>query len=43
MSYDNSKAIEDKLKNSFDYTLPSNIETDKGQSLTVFSSESSFS
>lgn len=34
---------EDKLKKSFDYTLPGNSETDKGQSLTVFSSESSFS
>lgn len=32
---------EDKLKKSFDYTLPGNSETDKGQSLTVFSSESS--
>ncbi len=40
-SYDNSKAIKDKLKKSFDYTLPGNSETDKGQSLTVFSSESS--
>lgn len=41
ISYDNSKAIKDKLKKSFDYTLPGNSETDKGQSLTVFSSESS--
>lgn len=42
-SYDNSKTIKDKLKKSFDYTLPGNSETDKDQSLTVFSSESSFS
>lgn len=40
-SYDNSKTIKDKLKKSFDYTLPGNSKTDKDQSLTVFSSESS--
>ena len=42
-SYDKSRVIKDKLKKSFDYTLPGNSKTDKDQSLTVFSSESSFS